>query len=431
MHALSSDIMIDMPDNHPPPPDQPARKTLLVFSQVFVPNPASVGQHMADVATEMARRGHRVCVYTANRGYDDPSVRYPARETLHGVEIHRLSFSSFGKKSIPIRLLGIVIFMTKAFLIALFKPGVDGIFFSTSPPMIGLVLTVARMIRRLPGAYWAMDLNPDQLIALGKIRADGLTARVLEWGNRLILRRTNLVVALDRLMAGRLESRVNLGDRLVVIPPWPHEQCLEDVPPEKNPFRQAHGLGGKFVIMYSGNHSPSNPLDTLLEAVKRLREDPKLVFMFVGGGIGKKKVEQFVRENGLSNALCLPYQPLEGLRYSISAADVHVVSLGAGMAGIVHPCKIYGAMAVARPVLFLGPSPSHVAELLDKHGFGFRVAHGDVDDMVAAIQRLCQTDRQTLQQMGRTAQCVLQSDLSQALLCGRFCDRLEGMMLRP
>jgi hypothetical protein len=69
-----------------------------------------------------------------------------------------------------------------------------------------------------------------------------------------------------------------------------------------------------------------------------------------------------------------------------------------------------------------------VADLLDRHGFGLRVPHDDVDGMVAAIQRLCQTDRQTLQQMGQTAQRVLQSDLSQALLCGRFCDQLEKMM---
>src|SRR5688572_14648900 len=82
------------------------RRTLVIFSQVFVPDPASVGQHIADVAAEMTRRGWRVIVYTADRGYDDPSKRYARRETYRGVEVRRLPFASFGKHSILTRALG-------------------------------------------------------------------------------------------------------------------------------------------------------------------------------------------------------------------------------------------------------------------------------------------------------------------------------------
>ena len=52
-----------------------AKPTLLVLSQVYVPDPASVGQHMADAAQSMAARGYDVRVLTSGRGYDDPSVK--------------------------------------------------------------------------------------------------------------------------------------------------------------------------------------------------------------------------------------------------------------------------------------------------------------------------------------------------------------------
>ena len=55
-------------------------------------------------------------------------------------------------------------------------------------------------------------------------------------------------------------------------------------------------LIGKFVIMYSGNHSPSNPLTTILDAVVQLKDDSNLRFLFVGGGTGKKEVEQYIRD---------------------------------------------------------------------------------------------------------------------------------------
>ena len=77
----------------------PSQRTLLFLTQVFPPDPASVGQHMADAAREMASRGYRVVVLTARRGYEDPSARYPARERLDGVEVVRVPLASFGKAS--------------------------------------------------------------------------------------------------------------------------------------------------------------------------------------------------------------------------------------------------------------------------------------------------------------------------------------------
>ena len=401
-------------------------KTLLVLSQVFVPDPASVGQHMADVAFEMAARGHRVLVYTSARGYENPNNIYPKRETIRGVEIRRLGFASFGKKNLLIRAFGTLSFMVQAIWIVLTTPNLGGIFFSTSPPLIGIAAMVGKWFRRVPIAYWAMDLNPDQLIAMGKITKTSPTARVLETANRMILKKSSLVVALDRFMADRLRQRVaDIDQKMLVMPPWPHEAHLEPLPHSENAFRAKHELHEKFVIMYSGNHSPANPLRTLLEATLQFKDHEKLRLFFVGGGLGKKEVEAFAREHDVKNIISLPYQPLSDLRFSLSAADVHVVSLGQDMVGIVHPCKIYGAMTVGRPILFLGPRPSHVADILDENPIGKHVAHGDVAACVAAIESFLDMSEQQLKTMGDTAQRVLAQRFTQAYLCGKFCDALE------
>jgi glycosyltransferase involved in cell wall biosynthesis len=381
---------------------------------------------MADVAVEMARRGHRVKVYTSNRGYEDPTLQYAARENLHGVDVRRLPLSSFGKKSILTRIVGTASFMAQAFVAALLTPRLGGIFFSTSPPLVGVIAATVGFLRRVPVAYWAMDLNPDQLIALGKVKPTDFSARFLEAVNRFILRRSSLVVALDRFMADRLRARGVPDSKMLVQPPWPHEDHIDDVDRDTNPFRRRHGLGAdRFVVMYSGNHSPSNPLKTLLEAAVRLKDDPTVEFLFVGGGLGKREVEDYIREHGLTHARSLPYQPMSELRYSLSAADAHVVSLGEEMVGIIHPCKVYGAMTVGRPILFFGPRPSHVSDLLDAHRIGTHVAHGDVQGAADAILRLRDMPASVRREMGRTAQDVLRATLSQSLLCGRLCDAMQ------
>src|SRR5205823_6338370 len=172
----------------------------------------------------------------------------------------------------------------------------------------------------------------------------------------------------------------------------------------------------KFVIMYSWNHSQSHPLKTLLDAALRLRDNARLKFLFVGGGLGKKEVEAFAAAHNLANITSLPYQPLADLRYSLSAADVHVVALRDNMVGIVHPCKIYGAMAVGRPILFLGPRPSHIADILDQNDIGRQISHGDVDGAIKAIEFFLNAPPSKLGEMGATAQRVLSQRFTQQFL---------------
>jgi hypothetical protein len=143
--------------------------------------------------------------------------------------------------------------------------------------------------------------------------------------------------------------------------------------------------------MYSGNHSPVHPLDTLMRAAERLKDDQSIAFCFVGGGSEFKRVQRWVADGRRDNVLCLPYQPLAQLSVSLSAADAHAVVMGDAMLGLVHPCKIYNILAVGAPVIYLGPQPSHVTEILGRLGAGcpsIRVAHGEADMLADQIQNL-------------------------------------------
>ena len=400
------------------------RGTLLVISQVYVPDPAAVGQQVADAAAAMARRGWRVVVLTSARGYDDPSVHYPRRELRDGVEVVRLPLSSFGKGSIAVRLLAQAIFLAQALVRGLLLRGLERVLVSTSPPAAPLVGWAVSVARGVPLTYWVMDLNPDQIVAMGKLAPRSLLARAFDAMNRLALRRARDVVVLDRFMAERVNRKLDVSRKLTVLPPWPHQDHLARIPDEENAFRRRHGLDGKFVVMYSGNHSPANPLTTLVEAAKRLDDDGRFAFVFVGGGQGKREAEAAAAGHG--NVHVLPYQPLETLGQSLSAADVHVASIGDGMVGIVHPCKIYGAMAVGRPLLTFGPARCHLADLVNRHRLGRHVAHGDVEGAVEAIRALGSMSPQEARATGERGQAAIAAELGQPALLGAFCDVLEG-----
>ena len=341
-------------------------RTLLVICQVYEPDPAAVGQQVADVAREMARRGWRVVVYTSARGYEDPAIRYPQREERDGVTIRRLPLSSFGKRSLAVRLLG----------------------------------------------------------QTGRLTDRSLFVRLFKWMNRFTLARAANVVTLDRFMAERVRGQATGPITVDVVPPWAKTDVGRVPPGDAAGFRRTHGLHDAFVVMYSGNHAIQHPLTTLLDAAVRLESDPRIVFVFVGGGAGKAAVEARIAA-GARNLRSLPFQLLDSLRSSLGAADVHAVSMGDEVVGIVHPCKIYGAMAVGRPILFFGPERSHGGEIVCGHSIGWTIPHGDVDGAVRAIVAAATMEPAALALMGENAAESVATEFSPDRLRGRVCDVIE------
>jgi hypothetical protein len=117
-----------------------------------------------------------------------------------------------------------------------------------------------------------------------------------------------------------------------------------------------------------------------------LAENEDVAFCFVGGGSEFSKVKERARNSGLRNVLCLPYQPIEKLSGSLSAADLHVVVMGEQYVGIIHPCKIYNVLAVKKPFLYIGPNKSHVTDIITQSG-SYVSSHGDVQGVVANVLR--------------------------------------------
>lgn len=404
-----------------------AEKILLVVSQVYVPDPTAVGQYMSDAAQIMAQRGWRVRAIAANRGYDNPEEKYPSKETLNGVQVRRLPFSSLGKKTLLHRIVAQLSFCLQAFLHGLFTRNLKCVLVTTSPPMGSVVGWAIGLLRpSVQIKFWVMDINPDQAIILGKTSQGSLPVRLMDWLNRRILARSSAVIVLDSMMRATMERKSQKdAAKLTVLPPWPMQEHLERIEHAANPFRKEHGLEGKFVVMYSGNHSLVHPLTTILEAALAMQDDDRIRFVFVGGGAGKKEVEAVIARHKPRNILSLPYQPLEAIKYSLSAADVHLVSMGDAMVGIVHPCKFYGAMALGKPILLTGPRNCHIAEVIDTYHCGWQIGHGQTEATEVLLRSIANLPQAELDAIGARGKEAVDHSLSKAHLSAQLAAKLE------
>jgi colanic acid biosynthesis glycosyl transferase WcaI len=361
---------------------------IALINQTFYPDIASSGQHLADLARRLAERGHTVTVVTSRRGYDAPDRKFPGRETWRGVKIVRVWNTGFGKGAKWKRAANFATFLMSCCWRLLCLGRQDVVVAMTSPPLVSVLAACFARLRGARFCYWVMDLNPDEALAAGWLASGSLAARWLERFSRFSLLQASAVVVLDRFMERRILDKGVAARNIFVIPPWSHDAEVRFDPGGRTRLRRAHGFTEKFLVMYSGNHSPCHPLTTVLGAAESLSARDDIAFCFVGGGVEFGRVRRFAAEKKLSNVTCLPYQPLSELAGALSAADLHVVVMGEAFVGIVHPCKAYNILRVGSPLLYVGPEPSHISEMLGQlngEATWRRAAHGDVDAVVRHI----------------------------------------------
>lgn len=359
---------------------------ILVLNQSFHPDVVAVAQYASELAAALVEAGHEVTVVVSARGYDDPALRFPRREVWNGVRILRVPSLGFGKGARWRRALDFASFLVSCSCRLILLSRFDLIVAMTSPPLVSFVATLFARIKGGRMISWVMDLNPDEAIAAGWLDPNSSLAAMLERILCYTLRCSERIVVHDEFVKARVAGKGVSPSKIVVVPPWSNDPVIRYDEGGREAFRREFGLAGKFVVMYSGNHSPCHPLDTLLDAARRLADHPRLAFCFVGGGSEFVKVREFAARHALRNITCIPYQPREKLSGSLSAADLHVVVMGNAFVGIVHSCKIYNILRLGIPFLYVGPEQSHIVDILPAgahNRWAFVAQHGDV----AAVRR--------------------------------------------
>lgn len=323
------------------------------------------------------------------------------REQYSGIEILRARGSRFAKTKFIGRFCNYVTYFLAACYAGLRIERPDVIVALTDPPIIGLAGYLAARRFRAPLVMYYQDIFPEA----GRLLEDFHSATVdqsLEKVNRFLVRKANRIVALGDTMQRRLvEGKGADVGRTVVIHNW--ADCSEIVPgPKRNPFSERNELADKFVVMHSGNLGLSQAPEILLGAATRLRHIADLQMVIVGEGVKKAPLVKNVRQSSLQNVRFLPFQPKEALKESFASADVFVVSLKRGLAGIIVPSKLYGILAAGRPYVAAVEEDCEVAAITREYQCGLVAEPENPEDLAEKILILYR-DRDLARRMGENA----------------------------
>lgn len=394
--ADAREIAPSPPDGAPPP----AR--IIAVNRFYWPDHAATGQILTDLTTFLASRGWSVGVITSRLRYDGSEAALAPREVRDGVAVRRVWTSRMGRARLPGRLLDYLTFYVSAAaaLLVEAKRG-DVVIVTTDPPLFLLIAAPLTRLKRARLVTWNHDVFPEVAGALGLGWADGPIGRILARLRNRALRGAAINVALSGAMADRLARSVAGEAHLRVVPNW-SDGGIRPVAPEDNRLRRDWGLGNAFVIGYSGNLGRAHMPNKVGELVRRTLDLPDVVWLFIGGGIGMGCIRAIAAQTEAAKLQIHPYQPRKDLAQSLSAPDLHLVSLDPACEGLIVPSKISGILAAGRPLLYLGNPESALAREIAERGTGLCLDPAAPEtwrQKIAAVR----ADPTRLRDMGRRA----------------------------
>jgi len=401
---------------------------LIFLNRFFYPDHSATSQMLADVAFGLAKRGQEVSVITSRLRYDAAAERLPTREMIDGVTVYRIWTSRFGRLKLLGRTIDYATFYVSAAwrLWRLTRTG-DVVVAKTDPPMLTIIAAPICGLRGARLVSWLQDIFPETAEALG---VGGRPAR-LAYGALRKLRDRSLGSAVMSVVLGErmAETVLKLGvrrERVRIIQNWADGNAIRPVAHGANELRSEWRLAETFVIGYSGNLGRAHEIETLLEAMtilERACEDQsaqkpgrRLLWLFIGSGAFFGQLRAQVEKSALTSVRFKPYQPSKLLAQSLSAADVHLVSLRPNLEGLIVPSKFYAACAAGRPTIFIGSKDGEISELICRHKCGRVIEVGDGVGLARAILELAR-DPVACRQMGERARraCEVEFDKSIAL----------------
>ena len=403
---------------------------IVFVNRYFHPDQSATSRMVSSLAFALARKGFPVTVIASGSHYDGTAADLPRHERIHGVEIHRLAASRFGRGRLTSRSADYATFhiAAAAWLLANARRG-DVCVVCTDPPLLSVSVALPLKLRGARLVNWVMDLFPETAIELELFSGTGVlaasTLALRDWSVRTAALTICPIDAMSRHLAGRLGS----SERIATVRHWANDAEVHPVEPSRNALRRAWGLQDSFVVGYSGNFGRAHEFSTLLSAAQLLRDEP-IRFLLICDGPRRAAVKASVGLLGLSNVMFKPYQSSSNLAESLGAADVHIVSLLPNLEYCVIPSKLYGILAAARPTLFVGDPQGEIGSVLRMSGCGRSVAPGDFVALAALIARLRDAS-QMRAAMGDRALALVRSEYSLDAGVARWMAAVHHLLPQP
>jgi colanic acid biosynthesis glycosyl transferase WcaI len=347
----------------------PGSRTALVLYHYLYPDDVVSSVLFTELCTGLTARGWRITGSSCNRGWKDETMTYPARTVWNGVEFLRIRRPNFRQASGFGRIVNCSWMIASWSLMALnprFRP--DVLIIGTDPVLGVIVALTWKLFRpRTRIAHWCFDLYPEAAIAGGYAQEGSLSVRALKHLMRLAYRRCSLIVDIGTCVRRRLQPYGSFAHS-ATITPWALTEPSQPVPADPVERKALFG-NARLGLLYSGSFGRAHSWQGIPELAAALAPLGGRIAFSVQGNAAEDLRDSM--EKAGADVTFAPFAPGQDLQTRLGAADVHIVTLREEWTGTVVPSKFFGALAIGRPVLFIGSPESAIAKWIEEFQVGW------------------------------------------------------------
>jgi glycosyltransferase involved in cell wall biosynthesis len=409
---------------------------ILYISQYFPPEMGAPAARVSELSRHWVEAGHEVTVLTGFPNHPDGVLRPEYRkyfrrgifrEQIGSVNVVRTWLLPFPNRKTYERILNYSSFCASASFTGSFLPRPDVVIATSPQLLVGLAGWWVARIKRVPFVLEVRDLWPESLAAVGVGGANSRLHRTIGKLAAFLYRRADHIVVVSPAFRERLIKDWSVDAKKISVVQNGVETSIFSPRHTDPDLRAALNVDGRFVASFIGTIGLAHGLETLISAAGRLqRQAPDVLFMLVGEGADRERVQAMARAKGLTNIIFEPQQPREKIPAYISASNVCLVLLRQSeVFETVIPTKMLEFMSCARPVILgvLGQA----RQIVESAGAGVCIEPGDSGALCDAILQL-QQNRALGEKLGRNGREYIVQNLSRSRTAADYLEVLNSLM---
>lgn len=364
------------------------KKDCLFLCQFFYPEYVSSATLPYDTALKLAENGYKtgaLCGFPKEYNLEKEIL---LKEAHKGIEIKRLKYLHVKRSGFIGRLMNYMSFFLNVFLHIPYMGQYKMIFVYSNPPVLPLAALMAKKIYGNQVIYVSYDLYPEIGIKTNKIKQNSLVCKFLQYINRRIKEDADEIVVLSQDMKEYfVTTREIEKKRIRVIPNWYDGKIIEQENQSSNPLFNAIPQDA-FVISYLGNLGVCQEMNTILNAIRLLKDEKHIHFLFAGHGNKMLELKSIVEAEKLLQVKMLGFLQEKDYLDALAISDVCTVTLVRGMKGLCCPSKVYGYMMAEKPIIAVIDEEMELAQDIIREKCGYVIRQEDSFSLKNAIVEL-------------------------------------------
>lgn len=349
--------------------------------QFFYPEYVSSATLPYDTAKSLSDSGFSVGTLCGYPKEYTKEKNIPKKETVDGIDIKRIKYVQMKRSGFLGRIINYFSFVIAVFFNLFTAKKYKAVMVYSNPPVLPFLAVIAKKLYGCKLIFVSYDVYPEIAIKSGATGEGGIITKALRFSNKHVFKNADCVVAVSEDMKKYLEENrtINPHGKVVNIPNWYKDTGEGTNIDPKSTKLFSHIEKDDFVVSYLGNLGICQDEKTILQAIRKLKDNKKIKFVFAGHGNKMESLKQTVADEGLDNVSCFDFLHGEDFQAALSVSNCYIVSLVDGLLGLCAPSKAYSYMMQGRAIACIMHPDSEIAkDVTDNNAGGcFKCQEGE------------------------------------------------------